>query len=47
MVRYGKGSGKNMPKDWNSHHLVIYGFATTADGQKSSPTLGVLKSEEL
>ena len=36
-----------LPKDWNSDHLVIYGFATTADGQKSSPTLGVLKSEEL
>ena len=36
-----------LPKDCNSHHLVIYGFATTADGQKSSPTLGVLKSEEL
>ena len=35
-----------LPKDWDSHHLVIYGFATTADGQKSSPTLGVLKSEE-
>ena len=35
-----------LPKDWDSHHLVIYGFATTADGQKSSPTLGVLNSEE-
>jgi len=36
----------DLPKDWNSHDLVIYGFATTADGLKSSPTSGILQTEE-